>query len=100
MIVNSSPKDRIKDNMTPTPLIKCLTECEEGEETFIKSVRCGHKAKRRLANLGLVPGTKIKKRKAAPFRGPLKIKVKGTILVIGRGLASKILVECDKACKF
>ncbi|MHA1526569.1 MAG: FeoA family protein [Promethearchaeota archaeon] len=81
-----------------TPLIKCLTECEEGEETFIKSVRCGHKAKRRLANLGLVPGTKIKKRKAAPFRGPLKIIVKGTNLVIGRGLANKIMVECDKAC--
>ena len=82
------------------PLIKCLTECEEGEETIIKSVNCGHKAKRRLANLGLVPGTKIKKKKAAPFRGPLKIVVKGSSLVIGRGLASKILVECDKRCKF
>jgi Fe2+ transport system protein FeoA len=82
------------------PLIKCLTECEEGEETVIKSVNCGYNAKRRLANLGLVPGTKIKKKKAAPFRGPLEIIVKGTTLVIGRGLASKILVECDKECKF
>ena len=77
-----------------TPLIKCLTEC------VIISVHCGHKAKRRLANLGLVPGTKIKKKKAAPFRGPLKIVVKGSTLVIGRGLASKILVECDKSCRF
>lgn len=81
-----------------TPLIKCLTECEEDEEIVVKSVHCGHKAKRRLANLGLVPGTKIKKKKAAPFRGPLKIVVKGSSLVIGRGLANKILVECDKTC--
>ena len=81
-----------------TTLIKCLTECEEGEEIVIKSVRCGHKAKRRLANLGLVPGTKIKKKKAAPFRGPLKIIVKGTSLVIGRGLASKIIVNCEESC--
>ena len=70
-----------------TSLIKCLTECEEGEETLIKSVNCGYKAKRRLAHLGLVPGTKVKKKKAAPFRGPLKIIVKGTTLVLGRGLA-------------
>ena len=89
-----------KRGIRGTPLIKCLTECDEGEEPIIKSVNCGHKAKRRLANLGLVPGAKIKKKKAAPFRGPLKIVVKCSSLVIGRGLASKILVECDKACKF
>jgi len=83
-----------------TPLIKCLTECEEREEITIKSVNCGFRAKRRLANLGLVPGSKIKKIKTAPFRGPLQISVKGSTLVIGRGLANKILVECDKPCRF
>lgn len=97
-MIELEPKISTTKKNQEIPLIKCLTECEEGEETVIKSVNCGHKAKRRLANLGLVPGTKIKKRKAAPFRGPLKIKVKGTNLVIGRGLANKILVECDKVC--
>ena len=97
-MIELEPKISKTKKNQEVPLIKCLTECEEGEETVIKRVNCGHKAKRRLANLGLVPGTKIKKRKAAPFRGPIEIIVKGTNLVIGRGLANKILVECDKAC--
>ncbi|MFX1338535.1 MAG: ferrous iron transport protein A [Promethearchaeota archaeon] len=83
-----------------TPLIKCLTECDKGEEVKVLSVDSGFKAKRRLANLGIVPGTIIKKKKEAPFHGPLEIYVKGTSLVIGRGIASKILVECNGACSY
>jgi Fe2+ transport system protein FeoA len=83
-----------------TPLIKCLTECDKGEEVRVLNVDAGYGAKRRLANLGIVPGTIIKKKKEAPFRGPLEIYVKGTSLVLGRGLASKILVECDEACSY
>jgi Fe2+ transport system protein FeoA len=82
------------------PLIKCLTECEKGEEVRVLNVKAGFKAKRRLANLGIVPGTIIKKQKEAPFHGPLGIIVKGTQLVLGRGLAAKIFVECDNACPF
>ncbi|MHA1476906.1 MAG: FeoA family protein [Promethearchaeota archaeon] len=79
-------------------LTKCLTECEKGEEVVVLHVNAGRNAKTRLANLGLVPGVKIKKTKNAPFKGPLEIIVKGSSLVIGRGLASKIIVECNGAC--
>jgi DtxR family Mn-dependent transcriptional regulator len=81
-----------------TSLVKCLTDCEKGEEVVVLRVNAGHKAKTRLANLGVVPGTKITKTKNAPFKGPLEIIVKGSSLVIGRGLASKIIVECNGAC--
>lgn len=81
-----------------TSLTKCLTECEKGEEVVVLRVNAGRNAKTRLANLGLVPGVKIKKTKNAPFKGPLEIIVKGSSLVIGRGLASKIIVECNGAC--
>ena len=81
-----------------TSLTKCLTECEKGEEVLVLRVNAGRNAKTRLANLGVVPGVKIRKTKNAPFRGPLEIIVKGSSLVIGRGLASKILVECNGAC--
>jgi len=54
----------------------------------------------RLANLGIVPGVKIKKKKSAPLRGPIEIIVKGSSLVIGRGIASKIIVSCNEECKF
>jgi len=81
-----------------TTLKKCLTECEKGEEVIVLNVNAGLKAKRRLANLGILPGAKIKKKKDAPFRGPLEVIVKGSSLVIGRGLASKIVVQRDESC--
>jgi len=81
-----------------TTLKKCLTECEKGEEVIVLNVNAGLKAKRRLANLGILPGAKIKKKKDAPFRGPIEVIVKGSSLVIGRGLASKIIVQRDELC--
>lgn len=87
-----------KNQIRGTPLIKCLTECEKGEEVVVLRVNAGRNAKIRLANLGVVPGTKITKTKNAPFKGPLEIIVKGSSLVIGRGLALKIIVECNGAC--
>jgi len=79
-------------------LLHCLTECETGEKFIIESISCGKGAKQRLANLGLVPGTEIVKFNSAPFRGPIQVKVKGSSLVIGRGLASKIMVTCSNTC--
>lgn len=59
----------------------------------------GHQAKMRLANLGIIPGVEIKKIKSAPLRGPIEIIVKGSSLVLGRGIATKIIVSCNKECK-
>ncbi|MHA1458511.1 MAG: FeoA family protein, partial [Promethearchaeota archaeon] len=56
-----------------TSLTKCLTECEKGEEVVVLRVNAGRNAKTRLANLGVVPGVKIRKTKNAPFKGPLEI---------------------------
>ncbi|MFX1237125.1 MAG: ferrous iron transport protein A [Promethearchaeota archaeon] len=76
-------------------LIFCLLiECNMGEEIIVSRVNAGQKAKNRLANLGIIPGAKILKKKTAPFKGPVEIIVKGTSLVLGRGLASKIMVKC------
>ena len=80
------------------PLIKCLTECKKEEKIKVIGVNAGFRAKKRLANLGIVPGTIIKKKREAPFRGPLEVVVKGYTLAIGRGIASKIIVECSKIC--
>ena len=80
-------------------LFKCLTECNRGEIVIVISVNAGHKAKMRLANLGIVPGVEVLKKKSAPLRGPLEIIVKGSSLVIGRGLAEKIIVRCKEECK-
>jgi DtxR family Mn-dependent transcriptional regulator len=70
-----------------------LTDLEPGQKGEIVSVMGGFMAVKRLADLGLTSGTKIKVIKKAPFSGPVKIEVRGSRLVLGRGLASKILVK-------
>ena len=84
---------------TRQPLNRCLTQCEQDQELQEVSVNAGIGAKQRLANLGIVPGVTIVKHGAAPFRGPVKVEVRGTSLVLGRGLAAKIIVECGNSCK-
>ncbi|MFX0019923.1 MAG: ferrous iron transport protein A [Promethearchaeota archaeon] len=73
--------------------LKRLTDCLQGKEYIISHVRAGYTAKRRLANLGIIPGEKIIKSRAAPFHGPIEVIIKGTKLVLGRGLATKIIVR-------
>ena len=79
-------------------LIKCLTECELGTELTVLSVNAVLMIKKRLANLGVVPGVKIIKKKTAPLRGPVEISVKGSSLIIRRSLAAKIIVNFSNNC--
>ena len=96
------PKDtsKKKSALLGVTLLNCLSDCESGEELLVIGVDAGMKAKKRLANLGIVPGVKIIKNKAAPFRGPIEITVKGTSLVLGRGLAEKIKVSRQGSCNY
>lgn len=48
---------------------------------------------RYLADLGLVPGTSFRVLDAAPFEGPLSLKLGGKKKVIGFNVASSVLVE-------
>lgn len=70
-----------------------LTDLEDGQTGIIVSVAGGRKAAKRLADLGLTPGTEIEVLRKAWFSGPVQIGICGSKLVIGRGLASKIVVD-------
>lgn len=48
---------------------------------------------KRLMDMGLTPGTKVTVVKSAPFHGPLEVLVRGSRLVLGRGMAERILME-------
>lgn len=74
-------------------ILKRLSDCREGIEYIVLNVDAGFRAKSRLANLGIIPGEKIIKIRTAPFRGPIEVIIKGSKLVIGRGLATKIIVR-------
>ena len=51
---------------------------------------------RRLTDLGLTPGTNVTVVKSAPFNGPLEVCVRGSRLALGRGMASRILVDVKR----
>ena len=69
-----------------------LSMSGEGTEVTIHCVNCGFGLKRRLCDLGLYDGTRVKVVKN-DVAGPIIIKVKDSKLVLGRGQAQKIMVE-------
>jgi len=70
-----------------------LTEMKEGQLGTIISVQGGRLAAKRLADMGITPGTELRLIRKALFKGPVQIEVCGSGLVLGRGLASRIMVE-------
>lgn len=93
-----------------------LTSLNNGETGVITSTNpslerqmCRHRARKgrkkkfttelcikRLTDLGLTPGTDVTVVKSAPFNGPLEVCVRGSRLAIGRGMASRILVDVER----
>ena len=70
-----------------------LVDINEGQKGVIVSVLGGRMAAKRLADLGLTPNTEIKLIRKMLYRGPIEIEVRGSNLVLGRVIASKILLK-------
>ncbi len=73
--------------------IRQLSEMKKGQSGVVAFVRGGALASKRIMEMGLTPGTKIKVIAAAPFRGPIEVSVRGTTTALGRGLASWVFVS-------
>ncbi|MCF8107054.1 MAG: FeoA domain-containing protein [Desulfohalobiaceae bacterium] len=61
-----------------------------GSMVTIAQLDAGRGAKAKLYSLGLIPGTEVLITSGGS--GPCRMKLRGSELVIGQGLASKILV--------
>jgi len=72
------------------PLIP-LAMVSPGELVTVVDVRAGRGLARRLAEMGLLPGTQIRVVNSQ-MPGPLIIDLKGSKLALGRGVARKIMV--------
>lgn len=68
-----------------------LTALPPGAKARIVAVIGGRGAARRAMEMGLVPGAIVEVVNNHP--GPLIVRVSGTMIALGRGLAHKILVE-------
>jgi len=70
-----------------------LSEMTAGEDATILNFQGGRSVTTRLASLGFTPGVRVNMIQNHG-RGPLIVTVRGTRVALGRGEASKIIVEC------
>ncbi len=69
-----------------------LTMISEGKKAILRSIEGGRQLRTRLAALGLLPGAELEVIQNSGH-GPFVIAVKGSRIVIGRGMAARIAVE-------
>lgn len=75
--------------------IKTLKEMKRGECGLIIDIQGGHNLISRLHNMGLRTGKKIEKVGAHFWHGPTVVRVGRIQIVVGYGMAQKIMVEVD-----
>lgn len=68
-----------------------LSDIEAGRKVYIVAVGAGHGIQGRLASMGLVPGVQVDV-VLNSSRGPFIIAVKGSRIILGHGMAGKIIV--------
>jgi Fe2+ transport system protein FeoA len=69
-----------------------LSMVHEGAKAVLRAITGGHEMRGRLAAMGLLPGIELEVIRNSGH-GPFVVGVKGSRVVIGRGMASRIEVE-------
>jgi len=67
-----------------------LSEVPQGSEVTVVSIEASEGLKRRLLNMGLTPGTRVK---VVVSGSHIVISLRGSMITLSRGIASKIFVE-------
>jgi DtxR family transcriptional regulator, Mn-dependent transcriptional regulator len=70
-----------------------LVSLVKNQHATILAITAGAKTAKRLADLGVTPNTQIKILRKATLQGPIEIEIRGSSLVLGKGIVSKILVK-------
>ncbi|MHC4130977.1 MAG: FeoA family protein [Planctomycetota bacterium] len=72
--------------------LRPLTNITDGEKVILVKIDAGRGLKSRLASMGLLPQTEITVI-SNKHPGPFMISVKKTKMMLGRGMADKIMVR-------
>jgi Fe2+ transport system protein FeoA len=70
-----------------------LTDLADGTSARVVGYRNGDRSRRRFAEMGLVPGTRITRIRSAPLGDPVEYSVFGARLAIRSRDASRLVVE-------
>jgi Fe2+ transport system protein FeoA len=79
---------------TPTPAPQVtLRDLKEGDRAVVAAVRGAGAFKRRLLEMGFMPGTEILVKKYAPLRDPIEFVIKGYHVSLRRAEAQEVIVR-------
>jgi len=69
---------------------RSLADLRPGQAAEIVSLECDRRVSRRLMEMGLLPGTRVRLIREAPLGDPLELKVRGYALSVRRAEANRI----------
>jgi ferrous iron transport protein A len=72
-----------------------LIQAKTGQIVRIMSFNGGIGLEHKLRQLGLYPGDQARVVRHAPLGGPIMVEVEGRSIALGRGVASKVIVETN-----
>ena len=72
---------------------KTLDQIDENRKVKVIDIQGGLGLRQRLGQMGIHPGDTITMLRYGALRGPILIEVHGSQVALGRGIASKVIVE-------
>ncbi len=70
-----------------------LTDLKPMERACVERIEGGGALRRRMMDMGIVPGVELEVIRRAPWGGPLQLRLKGYYLALRRGECAKIIVN-------
>ncbi|MBO8129627.1 MAG: ferrous iron transport protein A [Peptococcaceae bacterium] len=70
-----------------------LTRLPIGQTAVIQDLKCTGNIRRRLLDLGLVPGSLIKALRRSPIGDPTAYEIRDTIIALRREIGSQVIIS-------
>lgn len=70
-----------------------LSKAPLGREVSVIAIRCDGFKRRRMSDLGIIVGTKIKALQKSPCGNPIAYLIRGAVIAVRNEDAQKIIVE-------
>jgi ferrous iron transport protein A len=70
-----------------------LDQIYENKKATVIDIQGGQRIRQRLGQMGIHPGDIITILRYGALRGPILIEIHGSQVALGRGIASKVIVE-------
>lgn len=87
----------MKNNRDPVARegIISLSDLPVGSSATVRSILAEGINRRRMMDLGLVPGTRVEALRVSPAGDPKAFRIRGAVIALRREEAEKILVEFE-----